>query len=76
MKAKDRAAIEKREVAEGEYIPACAEVCPAKAISFGDLSDERSHVSRLAKSSRAFRLMEELGTKPKVIYLAEQTDNG
>jgi molybdopterin-containing oxidoreductase family iron-sulfur binding subunit len=39
---------------------------------FGDLSDPKSEVARLAESSRAFRLMEELGTKPKVIYLAER----
>ena len=55
----------------GEYVPACAEACPARAIVFGDLSDPGSEVARLARSPRAFRLQEELGTKPKVIYLAE-----
>jgi molybdopterin-containing oxidoreductase family iron-sulfur binding subunit len=38
---------------------------------FGDLDDPRSGVSRLSESPRAFRLLEELGTKPKVIYLSK-----
>jgi molybdopterin-containing oxidoreductase family iron-sulfur binding subunit len=48
------------------------ESCPSRAMYFGDLSEPESQVSRLAKNSRAFRLMEELGTQPKVIYLAER----
>jgi molybdopterin-containing oxidoreductase family iron-sulfur binding subunit len=55
---------------------ACAEACPARAIVFGDLSDPGSDVSRLARSPRAFRLQEELGTKPKVIYLTEGEGHG
>jgi molybdopterin-containing oxidoreductase family iron-sulfur binding subunit len=38
---------------------------------FGDLDDPKSTVSHLAKSTRAFRLLEELGTEPKVYYLSE-----
>jgi molybdopterin-containing oxidoreductase family iron-sulfur binding subunit len=38
---------------------------------FGDLGDPNSTVSELARSPRAFRLLEELGTKPKVVYLTE-----
>jgi molybdopterin-containing oxidoreductase family iron-sulfur binding subunit len=37
---------------------------------FGDLDDPRSAVARLSESPRAFRLLEELGTRPKVIYLS------
>src|SRR5574340_195989 len=54
-----------------DYVPACAEVCPAGAVYFGDLEDPNSMVAGLARSPRAFRLLEELGTKPKVIFLAE-----
>ena len=71
QKARERARAERRDLAPGEYVPACAETCPSRAITFGDLSDPGSEVARLARSPRAFRLGEGLGTKPKVIYLSE-----
>lgn len=49
--------------------PACVEVCPGDARYFGDLNDPESVVSKLAASPRAFVLKEEMGTKPRVIYL-------
>jgi menaquinone reductase, iron-sulfur cluster-binding subunit len=52
-------------------LPACAETCPAEAIVFGDLNDPDSEVGRLRDSPRAFRLLAELGTHPKVFYLRE-----
>jgi Fe-S-cluster-containing dehydrogenase component len=71
--AKDRAFVEgRRELEEGEYVPACLEACPAKAMTFGNLFDPHSEVARLAKSSRAFRLLERLGTEPKIYYLSSQ----
>ncbi|MFQ5846954.1 MAG: 4Fe-4S dicluster domain-containing protein [Candidatus Methylomirabilales bacterium] len=76
QRARERALAEHRELAPGEYVPACAEACPTKAIIFGDLSDPGSEVARLAHSPRAFRLQEELGTKPKVIYLSEGEKRG
>lgn len=71
QKAKETARVEEREVRSGDYVPACVEVCPAQAMLFGDLDDPQSEVARLARSPRAFRLQEELGTEPKVIYLRE-----
>ncbi|MFQ5528020.1 MAG: 4Fe-4S dicluster domain-containing protein [Thermoanaerobaculia bacterium] len=70
--ARERARAEDREIRDGEVTPACAESCPAEAIVFGDLDDPESRVSRLARSPRAFRPHEDLGTKPKVFYLEEQ----
>ena len=52
-------------------LTACNEVCPAFARYFGDLENPESNVSRLAESPRAFVLLEEMGTHPKVIYLKE-----
>lgn len=52
-------------------VSACAQTCPAFAITFGDLEDPGSDVYRLSKDKRAFRLLEDLGTNPQVYYLAE-----
>lgn len=76
QKVRENAAFEKRPLAPGEYNTACAEACPAGAITFGDLSDPSSDVARLARSPRAFRLEAALGTRPKVIYLTEGEGRG
>ena len=57
---------------EVRLLPACAETCPTSAIVFGDLNDPDSEVSRKTRDPRAFRLLEELGTKPKVSYLRRE----
>ena len=51
-------------------LPACVEVCSAKARVFGDLDDPHSEVSVLIKKYRGQVLNPELGNKPKVYYLA------
>lgn len=56
---------------DAEPLPACVQTCPTGALTFGDLSDPNSEVARLAESGRHFRLLEELGTEPVVIYLKE-----
>ena len=57
-------------VLDGDIQPACAQACPADAIVFGNLADPDSKVSRLADSDRASKLLDDLGTEPKVIYLS------
>ncbi|RMD49571.1 MAG: 4Fe-4S dicluster domain-containing protein [Ignavibacteria bacterium] len=70
IRVKEDAAAEERELADGDYTTACQENCPADAIYFGDLEDKNSKVYKMANSPRAQRMMEDLGTEPKVIYLA------
>jgi Fe-S-cluster-containing dehydrogenase component len=72
-RAETEAKGENRAVADGEVQPACAQSCPAEAMVFGDLNDPESKVSRMAASGRSTRLLEELGTEPKVFYLTRAT---
>ncbi len=69
QKAREQAAAEGRELREEDYQPACVDVCPTAAIVFGDLDNPVHRVAELKESPRSMRLMEELGTEPKVYYL-------
>jgi len=62
-----------RALRDGDVQPACAAACPAEAIVFGDRSDDESRVSVLGRSRRAIRLLEDLGTKPRVTYLKSES---
>ncbi len=73
--AKDIAKDEERLVRDGEVIPACAQSCPTKAITFGNLKDKNSKVYKLAHSNRAYRALDELGTEPAVSYLQRKINN-
>ncbi len=72
IRAKEEVRAEGRELRDGDVTTACAESCPARAIVFGDLDDPHSRVSQMARSPRAFRPHEDLGTEPKVYYLSER----
>lgn len=72
QKAKEQARFEERPLRQNDYQPACAESCPSTAIAFGDLDNERHSVYKMKKSHRAYRLLEDLGTEPKVIYLSRE----
>ncbi len=63
------AGVEGRPLHDGEVQPACVQCCPTNALVFGDLNEPESQVSRLARSHRAFRMLDFLGTDPGVIYL-------
>jgi Fe-S-cluster-containing dehydrogenase component len=67
--AKERARGEGRPLRDSDYQPACVHSCPADAMTFGDLDDPMSPVTRLSRSTRATRPQEHLGTEPKVIFL-------
>jgi molybdopterin-containing oxidoreductase family iron-sulfur binding subunit len=67
---KDRAhRDEKRAVRDGDILTACQQTCPTNAITFGNLKDETSAVSKLAHAPRAYHVLDEVGTRPAVTYL-------
>lgn len=74
QREKEQARMEGRPPDKSRYQPACAEACPSQAITFGDVDDPNSDVSEKTRVYRAFRLLEELGTEPKVWYLAERKE--
>ncbi len=69
-RAEDTAKSEGREIMDGEMVPACAQACPADAITFGRLDDPNSKVSQASRTSRGSHLLEELTTQPRITYLA------
>jgi len=61
---------EGREIRDGEVVPACAQACPTQAITFGDINDPDSEVSRLREEPLHYGLLTHLGTRPRTNYLA------
>jgi molybdopterin-containing oxidoreductase family iron-sulfur binding subunit len=54
----------------GETATACQQACPTGAIAFGSLADASSEVSQWHRSDRRYALLNELGTRPRTVYLA------
>ena len=72
QQAKNKAIVEETEIGEMDYQTACTEACPSGAITFGDLLNPEHKVHELAQEDNAFRLLERLGTNPKVYYRTDR----
>lgn len=60
---------------DAEASPACVAACPTGARAFGDLNDPDSPVSKILRENSTYRLREDLGTGPRVYYIAPEKEN-
>jgi molybdopterin-containing oxidoreductase family iron-sulfur binding subunit len=49
--------------------PACVNTCPARALTFGDLDDPNSEISKLVREKEGFQLHPEYDTDPSIYFI-------
>ena len=68
--ARIKSKLESREVRDGDITTACQQACPTKALTFGNINDPNSRVSKLKSQNRNYAMLAELNVKPRLTYLA------
>ena len=68
--AKIEADKENRAVRDGEIVTACQQACPASAITFGNLNDPNSAVSKHKATERDYQALADLNYRPRTSYTA------
>jgi MoCo/4Fe-4S cofactor protein with predicted Tat translocation signal len=66
-----KAKLENRIIVDGDVKTACQQSCPADAIIFGDVNDEKSEIRKYFQNDRAFFLLEEYNVQPSVAYMTK-----
>ena len=56
-------------IEDGEILTACQQACPSQAITFGNIKDRNSQVSKLKTSALNYGMLTDLNTKPRTTYL-------
>jgi Fe-S-cluster-containing dehydrogenase component len=64
------AKIQRRPLQRDEVQTACQQACPSGAIVFGDITDPAAAVSQRHTDARTYGVLNEIGTRPRVRYLA------
>ena len=65
---------ERRRPIDGEIVTACSQSCPTNAITFGDMLDPETAISKMLeeeKEGRAFNVLEEINVRPQLSYLTK-----
>jgi molybdopterin-containing oxidoreductase family iron-sulfur binding subunit len=70
-RAERQARIEQRPSVANEVVTACQAACPTGAIQFGSLAAPDGPVTRARNEGRSYAALHELGTHPRVSYLAK-----
>src|SRR3546814_3019334 len=61
--------MENRPLQDGDIETACSSSCPANAITFGDINDPESRVSKLLKDDRVYYALAEYNVQPGIGYM-------
>jgi molybdopterin-containing oxidoreductase family iron-sulfur binding subunit len=61
---------ENRPLKDGDIVTACQQACPASAITFGNLNDPNSAVSKHKATQRDYQVLADLNYRPRTTYTA------
>jgi len=62
---------EGRRLRDNEVKTACQTSCPTGAITFGDINDKHSKISKTMASALNYKVLEEINTRSSVDYAAK-----
>ena len=75
-RAQQDARVEGHDVAAGPVVTACQQSCPTRAITFGSFTNPDESLLRRLAERRRYEVLHDLGTRPRVTYLARISNPG
>ncbi|MBX3044592.1 MAG: 4Fe-4S dicluster domain-containing protein [Candidatus Kapabacteria bacterium] len=71
QEARTEASKQGRKIKGTDVVTACQDACPASAITFGDMNDPESKVSKLREHPLGYHVLETISVKPNVTYISK-----